>query len=477
MTKVCPVYHVAKENPDRTALRLDENCISYAALDKHINEAVVSLTSYGVNAGMRIGLYLQRSPQYIIVLWALFRLKAVAVPLNTRLPKSAALDQLRSVNTHVCITDLTNNDWPDEPDIQLIDVLIPGLQSGTSTHALTANQTFEIAQPATILFTSGSSGKAKGVLHTWGNHYYSALGSNENIVLGDEDTWLLSLPLYHVAGVSVLFRCFLAGASIAISNPEKSIYDALADAGVSHVSLVATQLQRLLEATEEKVPSSIKALLVGGSTIPASLIRRAHYAGWPIHTTYGMTEMASQVTTTSPNAMLEERLTAGRVLSYRKITISSESEICVGGRVCFAGYVKGNVVSPVLDHAGYYHTGDLGYIDGAGLLHIKGRRDNMFISGGENIYPEEIENALNEHPDIDRAVVVPVPDHDFGFRPTAFVEVGHDSISSEEISAFLARKLPRYMLPVAYHSLMETEGMKVSRLRLAEIAAELTKRD
>lgn len=471
MTKVCPVHHFARDNPERIALRLDEHAISYATLDGLVNAATVKISSFGIKAGMRVGLHLQRSAHYVVVLWALLRLKAVVVPLNTRLPKAKAINQLLSINACVCITDQYDSDWPHETKILFIDLQRLVARSGAASPHRQMDNVFECAAPATILFTSGSTGRAKAVLHTWDNHYYSALGSNQNIVLRGGDTWLLSLPLYHVAGVSVLFRCFLAGAAIAIPAPEKPLFDALTGFGVSHVSLVATQLLRLLETTGDTMPSSLKSVLVGGSAIPTSLIERAHHAGWPLYTTYGMTEMASQVTTTSSDATLGERLTSGRVLPYRKVTISAEGEICVGGDVCFAGYVEGDAVKEVLDPAGYYHTGDLGDIDEAGLLHVKGRRDNMFISGGENIHPEEIEQTLECYPAIDRAVVVPVPDREFGFRPVAFIQRGHAQASSDEITTYLSTKLARYMLPIAYYELKDEEGMKLSRRELAKSAA------
>ncbi len=352
MTKGCPIHHFAKESPDRTALRLEGTLISYKALDQQIDEAASALVSSGIKAGMRIGLYLQSSPQYIMVLWALFRLKAVAVPLNTRLPKSKAWDQLVQISAQLCITDLPDVDWPARAGIKIVDVQKILSQADTSAHSAQVHKTFDVSQSATILFTSGSTGKAKAVLHTWGNHYFSALGSNQNIILEAGDAWLLTLPLYHVAGVSVLFRCFLAGASIAIPGAGVTLLDALTTSNVSHVSLVATQLLRVLDAARDRPLDALKALLIGGSAIPATLIERAHKAGWPVHTTYGMTEMASQITATSPGAMLEERLTSGSVLPFRKMIISAESEICVGGEVCFAGYVEGDVVNPSLDRAG-----------------------------------------------------------------------------------------------------------------------------
>src|SRR5918997_356866 len=166
--------------------------------------------------------------------------------------------------------------------------------------------------PATIVFTSGSAGEAKAALHTFGNHYFSAVGSNANIALAPGDRWLHSLPIYHVGGLSILFRCLLAGAAIALPEPDAQLGRSISQRRASHVSLVSTQLSRLLGDGDADL-SGLEAVLMGGGPIPPSLVEEALSRGLPLHTSYGLTEMASQVTTTPPGASREELRTAGRV--------------------------------------------------------------------------------------------------------------------------------------------------------------------
>lgn len=205
--------------------------------------------------------------------------------------------------------------------------------------------------------------------------------------------------------------------------------------------------------------------------MPEALLDEAAEAGLPIHTSYGMTETASQVTTTPPGASRRELRTSGRVLPHRELRVSDDGEILVRGRTLFAGYLDGESLRDPTDSDGWFRTGDLGSLDEKGYLTVHGRRDNRFVSGGENVQPEEVEAALKRLPGVEEAVVVPVPDEEFGHRPAAFVRGGADALSlSEELSALL----PRFMVPVAFHPWPEdvSSGMKPDRSRLARLARE-----
>jgi len=267
-----------------------------------------------------------------------------------------------------------------------------------------------------------------------------------NMPLGPGDRWLLALPLYHVGGLAILFRAFISGATVVFAHREKSLFRQLQRQEITHLSVVPTQLRRLLEEGKE-APAALKAVLVGGSAVSEDLIREAQALNWPIYLTYGLTEMASQVTTTA--APVEDVLSSGSVLPFRAVEIAADGEILVKGDTLFRGYVRGSEVIASVDEHGWYHTGDVGYIDESGQLHVIGRKDNMFISGGENIYPEVIERVLEDLPAVAEVVVVAVPDAEFGHRPAAIVRWKNHPLTLEEIRAQVANRLARYELPVA----------------------------
>jgi len=424
----------------------------------------------GLEPGSRVALHLPKDERYVALVLALIRAGHVVCPVSDRLPpqgvalllERAACSALISEDQELLQTAGAGLRRP-EPETLLRDGNQPAGSTGIPQE-----------QPATIIFTSGSTGVPKAAIHTFGNHYYSALGSNANIALRPGDRWLHSLPLYHVGGLSILFRCLLAGAMIALPHPGNPLSEAIASFGATHVSLVSTQLSRLLREGTDL--GGLKAVLLGGGPIPPPLVDEALARGLPVHTSYGLTEMASQVTTTPPGASLEELRTAGRVLPNREVSISEGGEILVRGATLFAGYVEAEELDRPLDEGGWFHTRDLGTLDENGYLRVRGRIDNLFVSGGENVQPEEIEEALCRLEGVREAVVVPVPDEEFGARPVAFVRMSAGEPGD------LARKvepvLPRFKIPISFHPWPEQarRGMKADRAKLGELARRLRDR-
>ncbi|MGF1471078.1 MAG: o-succinylbenzoate--CoA ligase [Rubrobacteraceae bacterium] len=469
-TVPCPLRAAAEAVPRSPALVDRDETLSYAGLDHRVSVAASRLLDLGCRPGDRVALYLPRDAREVVLLLALIRAGCVACPLSTRLPPRGVLRLLRRSGCSTMISDDPEVSNAAGSAVRNLDP--EGLFKDTTTNFRSSDTPqLRLNRPATVIFTSGSSGVPKAVLHTFGNHYYSALGSNANIGLSPGDRWLLSLPLYHVAGLSILFRCLLAGAAAALPEPEGNLANSIADLKATHVSLVATQLRRLLRVGVEA--KGLKAVLLGGGPAPGSLVGEASSRGLPVYTSYGLAEMASQVTTTPPDASGRELRTAGRVLPYREVSISGTGEILVRGETLFAGYVEGEEVDLPLDADGWFHTKDLGELDVEGRLIVRGREDNLFISGGENVQPEEIEAALERLKGVERAVVVPVPDEEFGERPAAFVQVADKDPRVDRLSGALEEELPRYKIPVAFYRWPEEAddgGMKVDRVFFKDLA-------
>jgi O-succinylbenzoic acid--CoA ligase len=453
----------ALSTPDAPAVVGPRGTITYEELDGRVSAAAFRLGE--LEPGSRVAFYLPRDERYVILMLAAIRAGHVACPVSDRLPPKGVAQLLEKAACSALISD----------DDDVFRSAVTGLYRSRPEPLLEDRQRTEpvdvvLDRPATIVFTSGSTGIPKAALHTFGNHYYNALGSNANITLRAGDSWLHSLPLYHVGGISVLFRCLLAGATIALPGQGASTGESIADLGITHVSLVATQLLRLLR--EDAEPGGLKAVLMGGGPVPASLVDEAISRRLPIHTSYGLTEMASQVTTTPPGAPPGAVRTAGRILPHREVSISEEGEILVRGATLFSGYVEDGDPDLPLDADGWFHTGDLGELDEDGYLLVLGRRDNRFFSGGENIQPEEIEEALSALPGVEAAVVTPVDDPEFGQRPIAFVRTNKES--TVDLDSELEKVLPRFKIPTSFHPWPgEVGGMKINRTYFRELARRL----
>jgi o-succinylbenzoate---CoA ligase len=449
----CPLRAAARYAPDAVAIIGSQGTITYDELDGRVAAAAFRLRE--LEPGSRVALYLPKDERYVTLMLAVIRAGHVACPVSDRLPPRGVAQLLEEAACAALISD-------DDELLQRAGAGLYRLKPGPLLEYRQRGESADIPleHPATIVFTSGSTGTPKAALHTFGNHYYNALGSNANIMLRPGDRWLHSLPLYHVGGISILFRCLLAGATIALPRQETPIGESVADLGATHVSLVSTQLLRLLR--EDTELAGLKAVLMGGGPVSASLVDEALSRGLPIHTSYGLTEMASQVTTTPPHASPDELHTSGQVLRGREVSISEEGEILVRGETLFAGYVEGGKLDLSLDTDGWFHTGDLGELDENGCLRVLGRKDNLFVSGGENIQPEEIEEALSALPGVEAAVVVPVDDTEYGQRPVAFVRM--EDGSTVDLAPELEKVLPRFKIPVAFYAWPEeSDGMKVNR--------------
>lgn len=479
MTLPCLLHEAARRHPGAPALHAAGGApVSFAALEARVAAAAAALQREGW-AGQRVGLYLPTGEAYVVLLLALLRVQSVAVLLPTRTPPGGLPPLLaRTACRHVVAAVPLSL-----PGVHVrLPTALPGAAEVAGPTHPAASPRLAPEQPATVVFTSGSTGTPKAALHTWGNHYWSAEGANQNLPLGPGDRWLLSLPLYHVGGLGIVFRCLMAGATVVLPSADGTLAAQCARTRPTHLSLVATQLRRLLDEGGGAPPAGLRAALLGGGPLPASLLEAAHARGWPLFTSYGLTEMASQVTTTPPGAPPHLLLSAGRVLPHRALRLAPSGtaappgagEIQVRGRTLFAGYLDGDRLDPARTPDGWFATRDLGVIAEGGALRVVGRCDNQFVSGGENVQPEEVEAALLALPEVRQAVVVPVPDPLYGHRPVAFVDV-EGEVVWEALPARLAATLPRFKIPDAFYAWPEeaaAAAMKVQRSAFARLARE-----
>lgn len=284
-----------------------------------------------------------------------------------------------------------------------------------------------------LLYTSGSSGSPKIAILTLDALLANANSAIKALDLKAGDLWKLTLPLYHVSGIGTVLRCVLARATLVLDDHPD----------ITHISCVPTHLYRFTP-----VYKKLKCVLLGGapmSQIPTYL---------PIMTTYGLTEMGSMVTLD------------GNILPHAQVQLKKDGEILVKGTSLFSGYYSASNEKPQL---GWFHTKDLGkFVDGK--LLIIGRKDWMFISGGENIQPEEIEKELLQFPEIVEAVIIPIDDPEFGKRPALAIRATQP-ITLREIQSRLAEKLPKFKIPIALYFIddfIKEDNLKLNRFILAQ---------
>ncbi|QYJ99728.1 o-succinylbenzoate--CoA ligase [Shewanella alkalitolerans] len=475
-----PLHLMAAKAPGQVALHHWHDggyrAIDYAQLAQRVRQCARQLHDLGVTSGDKLACVDQNSLALVILYWACIDLGAIFCPLNPRFPKAQITAIAERYGFNHFWAGETYREILPEPGLTLsLDAeasLATTRESKKSTKAeATKAEAIRIdtARPCNIILTSGSSGMPKAAVHCLNNHIASALGSTQKIPLVRGDNWLLSLPLFHIGGLAIVNRCVLAGAALTLPAPDLSLAKQLNAIPLTHLSLVATQLVRLLNDAPESL-KGLKALLLGGGAIDEQLIKRLTPLGIPAFTSYGMTEMSSQITTARANA----RGSCGIALPGRELKIVDEV-IYVRGETLFLGYLGDkppHEISRPLDDDGWFCTQDRGQFTPKGELLILGRTDNMFICGGENVQPEEIEAVLRSYPGIEEALVFGVSDEEFGLLPAAIIK--GEVASLEKLEGFLCQHIARFKRPRRYFPWPEVEqtGLKLPRKLVIQAVVE-----
>jgi len=461
------------KNWDKVFLISESNDLSYGELYTKLSLIHYEFEKLNIKKDDRVAIISSNSEDYVIVFLALIFYGATAVPINNNFSIDGIFNILKNINcTHVLYDDNFSKLKSAKNKILSYSInLFNKVDVNYSKQHIIPQINFD--RFSTIVLTSGSAGYPKGVVHSLGNHIYSALGSNLNIPFGEGDRWLLSLPLFHVGGIAIIFRALVSGGAVVLPKSRNDLLISLKMKDISHLSLVPTQLFRLIQKMEQKKNNyNLQAVLIGGDRISCSLFKKAQKLHLPLYLSYGSTEMSSQITTTNCLTELSDYISYGKPLKYREIKIKENGKIFVKGKTLFKGYVTNKCIDKCRDTNGWFETGDKGKFNADGNLLISGRVDNMFISGGENIHPEEIERCLEENDKVLKAVVVPVKDVELGDIPVVFIHSKFELKSNKkEYKKTIEQHLPQFKWPKYYFELPDSgNSMKINKNELIKLA-------
>lgn len=448
--RVCPVRNMACLQPNGLAIKNNQQIITFKQLDRLVNSLSRQLLNETMHRGDRLVCIAPNSLNLILLQLTCLRNGFIFCPINSCFSANEILSRLTIL---------------DSPFIYLVETDFQTKSLDLDFHKEIDSQTnvlkIDPQQVCNIIFTSGSSGFPKAVMHNFSNHYYSALGSQTVIPLEKGDKNLLSLPIFHISGYATVMRTLLAGATLVLSSQKLSLKQ-LKDEKITHLSLVAKQLYSLLEEQPFKQNNlSIKHLLLGGSAFSEVLLQQTQGRGFTYHLSYGLTEMSSQVATSSN----DQHLT---LLENRDLKIVN-GEIYLRGKTRFVGYFNIKGKDNIIPVQQWFASNDLGIKKGKQIT-ITGRKDRQFISGGENIQPEEIEKMLLTFKAVKQAFVVPVKDQTFGFRPVAFINWLDNKAEVETLKNYMGSHLIAFKCPIRYFELPAQNGLKVSLKSLQEDA-------
>ncbi len=417
----------ARSHPHRPALVWQERTWTFAQLSAEVDRFTAGLQALGVRPGDRVALWRVPRPVNVRLVWAVARAGAVLVPFHNRWRAREYRQAWDLTRPHLTV-------FGEPPPLNLGRAAAWETlwEAGTDRDP----QRPPLAPLQGLVFTSGSTGRVKAAALGWKQHFWNAWASAARLGLSPRDAWLLNLPLYHVGGLAVLWRCALYGIPVVLPAEEGPFRGeslrAVARYPVrpSLLSLVPTMLYRALQAGVEPWPE-LRVVLVGGARAAEGLVNEALQAGWPVALTYGLTEAASQVATARPETVRRRPGTVGHPLPFVQVEIRDEGgrplpagqvgEIVVRGPTVFYGYWGDAQATRRVLRGGWLHTGDMGYLDEEGRLWVQGRGAFCINTGGEKVYPEEVEAILMTAPQVAEVGVVGLPDPQWGEAVAAAV--------------------------------------------------------
>lgn len=429
----------------------------------------------------RIGLLSANRPGVVIAAHACARAGASFVPHGWRLTANELEWQAIAAEVTTLIYD--------EPRAAVAEMLSKHLglhlipiarleRTSAESIGFPAAPVIDLDREAAVLFTSGTTGRPKGARVTYGNLWFSAIGSALFLGHLPGDRWLAALSLHHIGGLSIIYRAALGGATVDLHeqfNPEAVLRSITA--GANFVSLVPVMLQRLLDTSGDEFewPATLRGILLGGTAAPVQLIERCLSLGVPVLPTYGLTETSSQAATLRTTGVAGHPGSSGQALPLTEMRVLVDGaeakpgeigEIEVRGPSVFAGYLEEPRRSP----ESWFATGDAGCMNEDGFLHVVDRRTDLIVSGGENIYPAEVERVLRSHPSVRDAAVVGVPDEVWGARPAAVVVwSGVPGNGVGELIAHCRQSLASFKVPGRFVEVSEIPRSPAGKILRREI--------
>ena len=457
----------AARYPDRTAVFDERGSLTFAALDRRSNALANGLAAAGIREGTSVAVMCRNHRGFVEVTAALAKLGADTLYLNTGFSAPQLCEVVEREQPELIIIDqdfvgLTDGlasgpirfvAWHDSPCERTLDALMRGGDESDPP----ANR----SPGRTIILTSGTTGSPRGVPRAQTSGVGPAVALLSVLPLRTGETTVIAAPLFHSWGFGHLALGVLLGSSVVLRrrfDPVATL-EAVANHQATVLVAVPVMLQRMLEvpeATRRSLDtSSLRAVVVSGSSLPGSLAPRFMDAfGDVLYNLYGSTEVA-YATVATPADLRARPGTAGRALRGATVAVLDakgelvpagvQGRIWVGNELLFEGYTQG---AAAVTHRGLLSTGDVGRLDADGRLFVEGRADDMIVSGGENVFPEEIEHLLADHEGVAEAAVVGVPDAQFGQRLKAFVVPRPGlELTAADVRAYVRSNLARYKVP------------------------------
>lgn len=458
--------------PDRTAFIFGDTSVTYAEFARRTTRLAHQLRGSGVAPGDRVAYLGPNHLAFVETLFATHHIGATFVPLNFRLA-APEIDYLLAdseadvlVYAPECGEAVRAMEHRPGHVVALTDAA-PGELDYETWLAAGADEPVDVEvgldDTALILYTSGTTGRPKGAMLTHGNLVWNTYNLLVGVDVASDDVTLITAPLFHVAALDqTLLPTFIKGACSVIAPgwDVDACYDRIEQLGITWMFGVTTMFAELAASPRwaDADLSSLRTVMSGGASIPESLIRTYQERGLVFCQGYGMTETAPGATFLEPGESLRKVGSAGVPVFFTGVRVvrpdgtdvdaDEPGEVLVKGPNVSPGYWRDPDATEAAFEDGWFRSGDLATLDDDGHLHVVDRVKDMFISGGENVYPAEVESAIFEHPAVAETAVVGIPDERWGEVGRAFV-VCHPGteLTRDDLRDFLRARLAKYKIP------------------------------
>ena len=462
--------------PNRIALSYEQQQWTFKELHDLSVAIAYKLHAIGLTNGKRVAILSPSTPQLMQILYGCMQAQCEMVLLNGRLSKKELSYQVADAEVDAILVADTELEKIVEDERILTFTQLVAQQPRPFEIASEWDEQFAL----TIMYTSGTTGFPKGVCQTVGNHSSSAISSALNLGISEQDVWLCTVPIFHISGFSIVVRSLLYGMKIRLYEKFDAFKCAqeISAGSVTKMSVVSVTLENILTEMEQAnmiAHPHFTTMLAGGGPVPIEYLKRAMKLHLPVAQTYGMTETSSQTATLSNEDALTHLGSAGKPLFFNQIRIDAKDGEKVGEILIRGPHVTPRYIGQFKDKPttedGWLHSGDLGYLDENGYLYVVDRRSDLIISGGENIYPAEIENVLLAHPAVKEAGVCGMAHEKWGQVPVAFV-VKKENITEQQLLDFCKTNLANYKNPKKIYfvdSLPRSGSNKLLRRNLMQL--------
>ena len=437
--------------PNRIALSYEQQQWTFKELHDLSVRIAYKLHAFGISTGKRIAILSPSTPQLIQMLYGCMQAQCEMVLLNGRLSKQELAYQVADAEVDAIVVADTEIEKLFEDERILTFTQLEAQQPQMFEIATEWDEQFAL----TIMYTSGTTGFPKGVCQTVGNHSSSAISSALNLGISEQDVWLCTVPIFHISGFSIVVRSLLYGMKIRLYEKFDALKCAqeISTGSVTKMSVVSVTLENILTVMEQAnmiAHPNFTTMLAGGGPVPVEYLKRAMKLHLPVAQTYGMTETSSQTATLTNEDALSHLGSAGKPLFFNQIRIDAKDDDKVGEILIRGPHVTPRYIGKFKDKPttedGWLHSGDLGYLDEEGYLYVVDRRSDLIISGGENIYPAEVESVLLAHPAVKEAGVCGITHEKWGEVPIAFV-VKKIDVTEQQLLDFCKGNLANYKNP------------------------------